>query len=111
MDVATGIFQSFSDAPGGASEELKEINTSVGMEYAYNNIFAVRGGYFFESKMKGSRQFFTVGVGFKFKVINVDGSYLIPTTLQNPLQRTWRITLSFNFDGPTETPETDKVSP
>jgi hypothetical protein len=61
--------------------------------------------------MKGARQFFTVGVGFKFKVINVDGSYLIPTALQNPLQRTWRITLSFNFDGAEGDSKADKVSP
>jgi len=98
VDVATGILQSFSDAPGGFSEEMKEINIATGLEYDYNNIFAVRMGYFHEPKTKGSRQYFTFGVGFKFKVINVDGSYLVPTSLQNPLQRTWRITLSFNFD-------------
>jgi hypothetical protein len=98
VDVATGILQSFGDAPGGFSEELQEINICTGMEYSYNNIFAVRMGYFYEPKTKGSRQFFTVGMGFKFKVIHVDGSYLIPTALQNPLQRTWRITLSFYFD-------------
>jgi hypothetical protein len=113
VPVMEGIFQSFGDAPGGFSEELKEINTSVGMEYSYNNIFAVRGGYFHESKAKGARQFFTVGVGFKFKVINVDGSYLIPTSLQNPLQRTWRITLSFHFDGAdnSKTDDTEKAQP
>ena len=112
VPVAEGILQSFGDAPGGFREELREINTSVGMEYSYNNIFAVRGGYFYESKAKGARQFFTVGVGFKFKVINVDGSYLIPTTLQNPLQRTWRITVSFHFDGAPDTGEsTEKAQP
>jgi hypothetical protein len=98
VDVGTGILQSFGDAPGGGKEELQEVNICTGAEYSYNNIFAVRMGYFYEPKTKGSRQFFTVGMGFKFKVINVDGSYLIPTTLQNPLQRTWRITLSFIFD-------------
>lgn len=99
VDVATGMIQSFSDAPGGFSEELKEINESVGMEYSYNNIFAVRAGYFHESKSKGARQYVTVGAGFKFKVIGVDFSYLIPTSINNPLQRTWRVTLSFTFDG------------
>ncbi len=99
VGVAQGVFQSFGDAPGGFKEELQEINISTGVEYSYNNIFAVRMGYFYEPKTKGARQYFTVGMGFKFKVINVDGSYLIPTALNNPLQRTWRITLSFNFDG------------
>lgn len=110
VDVPTGIIQSFSDAPGGAKEELQEINTSFGMEYDYNKIFMVRGGFFYESKTKGGRQYFTVGAGFRFKVITVDMSYLIPTSLQNPLQRTWRISLSFNFD-PASAVETDKVEP
>jgi len=110
VPVIEGILQSFSDAPGGAKEELQEINTAFGLEYDYNNTFMVRGGFFYESKAKGGRQYFTVGAGFRFKVITVDMSYLIPTALQNPLQRTWRITLSFNFD-PASKVDTDKVEP
>lgn len=110
VDVATGILQSFNDAPGGFNEELKEFNQSIGMEYCYNNMFAVRAGFFHEAKSKGARQYFTVGAGFKFKVISVDLSYLIPTSLQNPLQRTWRVTLGFNFDG-VKSEEKEKVSP
>lgn len=98
VGVVTGMLQSFNDAPGGFKEELKEINISVGSEYWYNNVFAMRAGYFYESKSKGSRQFFTVGASFKYSIINIDGSYLIPTKLNNPLQRTWRITISFEFD-------------
>lgn len=103
VGVTQGIIQSFSDAPGGFKEELKEIQISGGMEYCYNNVLALRTGYFYENKIKGARQYFTLGVGFRFKVINVDGSYLIPTALQNPLQNTWRITLSFNFDAADKT--------
>jgi hypothetical protein len=110
VDVATGIIQSFGDAPGGFKEELQEVNKSVGMEYNYNNLFMVRAGFFHEAKTKGARQYFTVGAGFKFKVIGVDFSYLIPTTLQNPLQRTWRVTLSFNFDAANST-EPEKTEP
>lgn len=99
VSVGQGMIQSFYDAPGGLKEELQEISIATGAEYCYNNIFSVRAGYFYESKNKGARQFFTFGMGFRFKVINVDGSYLVPTSLQNPLQRTWRITLSFLFDG------------
>lgn len=107
VPIVNGILQSFNDAPDGFSEELKEINICTGAEYSYNNIFAVRMGYFYEPKTKGARQFFTVGMGFKFKVINVDGSFLVPTTLQNPLQNTWRITLSFNFDRDNGEPDKD----
>ncbi len=98
VDVATGILQSFGDAPGGFSEELREINICGGVEYTYNNIFSVRGGYFYENKTKGGRQFFTAGLGFRLSVITLDASYLVPTRLNNPLQNTWRITLSFLFD-------------
>jgi hypothetical protein len=110
VPVIEGMLQSFGDAPGGLKEEMREVNTSIGVEYDYNDIFAVRGGYFHEHKTKGGRQYFTVGVGFKFKVITVDGSYLIPTQLQNPLQQTWRITLSFQFDKYVA-PEPEKPQP
>lgn len=103
VSVGQGMIQSFYDAPGGFKEELQEISIATGGEYCYNNVFSVRAGYFYESKNKGARQFFTFGMGFRFKVITVDGSYLVPTSLQNPLQRTWRITLSFLFDGPENT--------
>src|SRR5690606_10811525 len=97
--VIKGMLQSFNDAPKGFKEELQEIIISTGVEYCYDNIFSVRAGYFHEAKNKGARQYFTMGMGFRFKVITVDGSYLIPTLLNNPLQSTWRISLSFNFDG------------
>jgi hypothetical protein len=103
VSVPEGILQSFGDAPDGFPEELREINISTGVEYSYNNIFAVRGGYFFEPKTKGSRQFFTVGMGLKLKVITIDGSFLIPTLLNNPLQGTWRFSITFNFDGAANT--------
>jgi len=105
VSVPTAVFQSFHDAPGGFKEELREVNTCVGLEYWYDNIFAVRTGYFYESKTKGGRQYFTVGVGFKYSIINIDGSYLIPTKLNNPLQKTWRITISFDFEGAKKTKE------
>jgi type IX secretion system protein PorV len=109
VGVPAGILQSFGDAPGGFKEELREVQISTGLEYSYDKTLYVRTGYFYESKTKGGRQYFTTGIGFRFKVINIDGSYLIPTTLNNPLQRTWRISLSFNFDGYDSTGDKDKV--
>ncbi|MBL7918247.1 MAG: PorV/PorQ family protein, partial [Bacteroidia bacterium] len=98
VPVAQGIFQSFNDAPGGLKEELQEVNISGGIEYEYNKVFAVRVGYFHEPKTKGARQFFTLGIGFKYSVGSVDISYLIPRTINNPLQNTFRISLAFYFD-------------
>lgn len=98
VPVAKGILQSFSDAPGGAKEELKEINYSVGFEYWYAKTFAVRAGYFNEAKTKGNRKFFTAGIGLRYNVFGLDMAYLIPITQRNPLQNTLRFTLTFDFD-------------
>lgn len=96
--VAAGMFGSFNDAPGGAKEELKEVNIAIGFEYWYAKQFAVRAGYFYEDKTKGGRQFFNIGLGVRYSVFGLDMAYLIPTTLRNPLQNTLRFTLTFDLD-------------
>jgi hypothetical protein len=93
-----GATQSFSDASGGFSEELKEITYSVGAEYFYQDSFALRAGYFHENPNKGARQFFSLGAGFKYNVVKVDVSYLFSTSIvKNPLENTLRFSLTFNF--------------
>ena len=93
-----GALQSFSDAPGGFSEELKEITYSLGTEYLYQDSFALRAGYFHENKDKGARQFFTLGAGFRYNVVKVDVSYLFSTSkVKNPLENTLRFSLTFNI--------------
>lgn len=95
----TGIFKSFNDAPGGMKEELKEIMWSVGAEYAYNNQFFVRGGYFNENQYKGNRKYFTAGVGFKLNVFQLDASYVISVAQSNPLDQTLRFSIGFDLAG------------
>ena len=85
-----GIFQSFSDAPGGFKEEMQEIMWSLGAEYAYNNQFFVRGGYFNENQYKGNRKYFTAGAGFKLNIFQLDAAYVISTSQSNPLDQTLR---------------------
>lgn len=93
-----GVFESFGDAPNGFSEELKEFTWSLGAEYSYQDAFMIRTGYFNESEEKGSRKFFTLGAGFKFKTAQVDLSYLFSTSkVQNPLENTLRFSLTFNL--------------
>ena len=93
-----GMFSSFGDAPGGFSEELREFTYSIGTEYSYQDSFAMRLGYFHESPLKGARQFFTLGAGFKYNVVKVDVSYLFSASkVKNPLENTLRFSLSFNF--------------
>ena len=93
-----GVFQSFGDAPGGFSEEMKEFTWALGAEYRYQNSFAFRTGYFNESDEKGARKFFALGAGFKYTTINIDMSYLFSASkVQSPLENTLRFSLTFNF--------------
>ena len=100
--VMSSWFSSFSDAPDGFSEEMKEFQISVGAEYWYNNQFALRTGYFYEDKTKGNRRYFSMGVGIKYQSFGLDFSYLIPSGSgvdRNPLSNTLRFSLHFSFDG------------
>jgi len=96
--VASGIFGSFSDAPGGFREELNEITYSVGLEYLYDDQFAIRAGYFHEHATKGDRKFFTLGLGLKYNVFGLDFSYVIPLAQRSPLENVLRFSLKLNFD-------------
>ena len=125
VGVISGMVQSFYDAPGvvltdevngdylqnddgsyqikkGSRllEELTEINLAAGMEWWYNNVFALRGGFFYENGNKGARQFFNLGVGVKYNKFGIDISYLAALKRNNPLANTLRFTLSMTLGGP-----------
>ena len=114
VGVPVAIFHSFYDAPGVFNEEdqkytgkfkeeLHEITYSTGIEYWYNNQFAVRGGYFHENASKGNRKYFTAGAGFRLKMFTLDFSYLMPLAQNNPLARTLRFSLAFDFNALSST--------
>jgi len=97
--LISGIFGSFTDAPGGLKEELQEIIVCGGVEYWYNKTFAARAGYFHESQYKGNRKYFTLGAGFHSKKLGLDVSYLIPqASRNNALDGTIRFTLIGYFN-------------
>jgi len=89
----SGIFDSFKD------DFAKRITYSAGAEYNYNQQFFLRGGYYYESKYAGNRQYFGLGAGFSMSVIKIDASYMIATAQNSPLDQTLRFTLSFDMDG------------
>ncbi len=99
MSPITGIFKSFSDAPGGFKEELKEITWSLGAEYSYNDQFFLRAGYFYQNEMKGDIQYFGIGAGFSLNIVKLDASYMLATAQTSPLDQTLRFTLTFDMDG------------
>lgn len=89
----SGIFDSFD------GDFAKRITYSLGAEYAYNQQFFLRGGYYYESKYNGNRQYFGLGAGFSLNVLRLDASYMIATAQNSPLDQTLRFTLSFDMDG------------
>jgi len=114
VSVVSGMFGSFTDAPGlitdidesgnatiepgsVTKEEFREIMLSSGIEYWYDNQFAVRMGYFYEHPTKGNRQYLTVGLGLKLSVFSLDVAYLVGNVQTNPLANTARFTLKFDF--------------
>ena len=100
ISFLSGITTSFSDAPGGFSEELKEITWAIGAEYVFQEAFAFRTGYFHESVQKGSRKFLTLGTGFALNYTQIDISYLFSTSkVRNPLENTLRFSLTFHLNG------------
>ena len=99
--VVSGMFGSFGDAPGGFGEEMREFQISAGLEYWYQNQFAVRAGYFYEDKTKGDRKYFTCGIGVRYNVFNINVAYLVPSGSginRNPLSNTLRFSLMFELD-------------
>lgn len=98
VNFLSGIFKSFGDAPDGFSEELKEFTVAFGLEYLYNDSFALRAGYFNENENKGARKYLTFGTGFKIEEINLDLSYLLSTSsVISPLENTLRFSFTYNF--------------
>jgi Type IX secretion system protein PorV len=91
--------KSFSDGGGF----VKSLQFSLGAEYAYNDQFFVRAGYFGESQIEGNRKYFTAGVGIKYNVMDFNFSYLIPsgsstTSGVSPLANTIRFGINFDLD-------------
>lgn len=125
VGVISGLVQSFYDAPGAVEtdasgdpvldengkavivkgsrlkEELNEINIATGIEYWYNKVFAIRTGFYYESKTKGARQYFNAGIGLKYNIISIDLSYLLALQRNNPLANTLRFTLRFDIGSKT----------
>lgn len=99
VSLLSGMFGSFSDAPGGAKEEFQEFMTSAGVEYWYRNIFAGRIGYFNENVDKGNRKYLTLGIGFRKENFGIDVAYVVPTNQrEHPLAETLRFTLLMHIN-------------
>lgn len=91
-----GMISSFTDAPGGFSEEMKEFYYASGAEYSFKNIVLLRGGYYSEHRDKSNQKYFTLGAGVRYKLATFNISYLIAQERVNPIDDTMRFTLLIN---------------
>ncbi|MFV1979777.1 MAG: PorV/PorQ family protein, partial [Rhodothermia bacterium] len=72
---------------------VSQLTVGLGLEYWYNNLFALRGGYFYEHPDNGNRKFLTMGAGIRYNIIGVDFSYIYPLEENNPLADTIRFSI------------------
>ena len=93
------IFTAWSDQ--SFSEELRDIVTSMGLEYWYGTpgdfLFALRTGYFYEDPSYGNRKFITFGAGIRYDIYGFDFSYITTSVFPggdtHPLSDTLRFTV------------------
>lgn len=76
----------------------KGVEFSAGMEYWYEQLVALRAGYFTESAASGNRQFLTFGAGLRYDIYGFDFSYINTIEEAHPLANTLRFTLLVDFD-------------
>lgn len=76
---------------------IEQIMIGVGLEYWYDNLFALRTGYFYESPNNGAREFLTFGAGLRYSLFGIDFSYIYTLEEDHPLANTLRFTALINF--------------
>jgi len=96
--IPSAIFGSFSDAPYGLSQELKEIQIGIGLDYCIQNALSVRTGYHYQNKELGGLSFATLGFGYKDNRFGFDLSYNYPIGSQNLYKDTFRISLNYRVE-------------
>ena len=108
------IFAAWGDKP--ISEELRDIVTSMGLEYWYGTpgdfLFALRTGFFYEDPSYGNRKFVTFGAGIRYDIYGFDFSYITTSVFKggenHPLSDTLRFTVLIGWGA---VPESTKGLP
>ncbi len=76
---------------------LSSLTLGLGLEYWYNDLLALRGGYFYEDPANGNRQFITFGTGLRYSLVGVDISYIYALEENSPLADQLRFSLLLNI--------------
>lgn len=103
MGVMKALFNSWGTLEHNNSGEMVSLNLAqqlmfgFGAEYWYNNLFALRAGYYYENPDNGDRQFLTLGAGLRYNIFGFDFSYLYTLEDDHPLANTIRLSVLVNF--------------
>lgn len=103
------IFTAWADKP--ISEELRDVVTSMGLEYWYGQpgdfLFALRSGFFYEDPSYGNRKFITLGAGIRYDIYGFDFSYITTSVFKDgenhPLSDTLRFTVLIGWGATAQT--------
>ena len=76
---------------------LQQFMIGSGLEYWYNNTFALRGGFYYEHPNNGDRKYITFGAGLRVNTFGVDFSYIKTLESDHPLANTLRFSVLLNF--------------
>jgi long-subunit fatty acid transport protein len=99
------LFSSWGEARGEqrAGEDaaslsvIEQFTVGTGLEYWYNDLFALRTGYYYEDPRNGGREFLNFGAGLRYNIVGVDISYIYTIERDSPLANTLRFSLLFEF--------------
>ncbi|MBC8145840.1 MAG: PorV/PorQ family protein [bacterium] len=74
------------------------VELAMGAEYWYEQLVALRAGYFTESAAGGNREFLTFGAGIRYDIYGIDFSYINTIEEAHPLANTLRFSIVVDFD-------------
>jgi hypothetical protein len=77
--------------------ENSGVEFSIGAEYWYQQIIALRAGYFMEPSVLGNRKYWNFGAGIRYSVLELDFSFINTVEENHPLANTMRFSLIFDW--------------
>lgn len=92
-----GVFEAAFYSSWAKEDFGARFTHSIGLEYTYGKLLAIRAGYFYEDPNHGDRKFITAGGGLSINIFNVDFSYLSTIKEDHPLSDTMRFSLAVKF--------------
>lgn len=93
-----GSYERFNGSETVSVGLMDQLMFGFGLEYWYNNLFALRSGYYYEHPENGNREFITLGAGIRYNIFGVDFSYIYTLEEDHPLANTIRLGLLVNFE-------------